>query len=105
MKAKHDKSIWQPQVEILLDLKKKLNDLKNNINTSEKKLPAKNKKAEPIHTPEQNGAALTDVMALEMAIAKQVFDIVKTEYFSFIIIMHSIYITLYRNFREILCEN
>lgn len=74
MKAKHDKSIWQPQVEILLDLKKKLNDLKNNVNTSEKKLPAKNKKVEPIHAPEQNGDALTDVMALEMAIAKQVLE-------------------------------
>ncbi|EFN64410.1 Methionyl-tRNA synthetase, cytoplasmic [Camponotus floridanus] len=71
LKAKRDKSIWQPQVEILLDLKKKLNDLKNNVNTSEKKLPAKNKKVEPIHAPEQNGDALTDVMALEMAIAKQ----------------------------------
>ncbi|KMQ99403.1 methionyl-trna cytoplasmic [Lasius niger] len=69
LKAKHDKSTWQPQVEILLDLKKKINDLKNNA--PEKKLPTKNKKAEPTHVPEQNGDALTDVVALEMAIAKQ----------------------------------
>ncbi|XP_072745898.1 methionine--tRNA ligase, cytoplasmic [Anoplolepis gracilipes] len=72
LKVKHDKNIWQPQVEILLDLKKKLNDLNvNNVNAPEKKLPAKNKKAEPTHVPEQNGDALTDVEALEMAIAKQ----------------------------------
>ncbi|KAL6441396.1 hypothetical protein ACFW04_003548 [Cataglyphis niger] len=71
LKAKHDKSVWQPQVEILLDLKKKLNDLKSNTNAPEKKLLVKNKKAEPIHVPEQNGDALTDVAALETAIAKQ----------------------------------
>ncbi|KAM0727801.1 Methionine--tRNA ligase, cytoplasmic [Formica fusca] len=73
LKAKHDKSIWQPQVEILLNLKKKLNDLKSNANANapEKKLPAKNKKVEPMHVPEQNGDALTDVAALETAIAKQ----------------------------------
>lgn len=87
MKAKNDKSIWQPQVEILLDLKKKLNDLKNNVNTSEKKIPVKNKKVEPMHTPEQNGDALTDVMALEMAIAKQVHTVKNITF------MHSIYIT------------
>ncbi|XP_070163017.1 methionine--tRNA ligase, cytoplasmic [Polyergus mexicanus] len=71
LKAKHDKSIWQPQVEILLNLKKKLNDLKSNTNAPEKKLLAKNKKVEPMHVPEQNGDTLTDVAALEMAIAKQ----------------------------------
>ncbi|XP_018339699.1 PREDICTED: methionine--tRNA ligase, cytoplasmic isoform X1 [Trachymyrmex septentrionalis] len=71
LKAKNDKSIWQPQVEILLDLKKKLTDLKSNANAPAKKSPAKNKKAEPMHVPEQNGNALTDVAALESAIAKQ----------------------------------
>ncbi|XP_011175606.1 methionine--tRNA ligase, cytoplasmic [Solenopsis invicta] len=71
LKAKHDKNVWQPQVEILLDLKKKLVDLKGNVNTPTKKSPAKNKKAEPMHVPEQNGDALTDVAALESAIAKQ----------------------------------
>ncbi|EZA60354.1 Methionyl-tRNA synthetase, cytoplasmic [Ooceraea biroi] len=76
LKAKHDKSVWQPQVAILLDLKKKLADLKGNVNVPEKKLPAKktpakNKKAEPTQVLEQNGDALTDVAALESAIAKQ----------------------------------
>lgn len=41
LKSKHEKSIWQPQVEILLDLKKKLAALKGVANTSEKN--AKNK--------------------------------------------------------------
>jgi len=58
----------------LLDLKKKLIDLKNNTNALEKRSPAKNKKAEPTHVPEQNGDALTDVTTLELAIAKQVLD-------------------------------
>ncbi|KAL0105250.1 hypothetical protein PUN28_016717 [Cardiocondyla obscurior] len=71
LKAKQDKSVWQPQVEILLDLKKKLISLKGNVNVPEKKSPAKNKKAEPTHVPEQNGDALTDATALESAIAKQ----------------------------------
>ncbi|XP_077270556.1 methionyl-tRNA synthetase 1 isoform X1 [Temnothorax americanus] len=73
LKAKHDKSVWQPQVEILLDLKKKLIDLKSNTNAPEKKSPPKNKKAEPKHVPEQNGEqnAPTDVAALKSAIAKQ----------------------------------
>ncbi|KAL6441398.1 hypothetical protein ACFW04_003548 [Cataglyphis niger] len=103
LKAKHDKSVWQPQVEILLDLKKKLNDLKSNTNAPEKKLLVKNKKAEPIHVPEQNGDALTDVAALETAIAKQVH--IKNRIF-FIAITHSIYVILnYCNFRPISCEN
>ncbi|XP_012534645.1 methionine--tRNA ligase, cytoplasmic [Monomorium pharaonis] len=71
LKGKHDKSVWQPQVEILLDLKKKLADLKGNVNVPAKKSPTKNKKVEPTHVPEQNGDALTDVAALESAIAKQ----------------------------------
>lgn len=58
----------------MLDLKKKLLDLKSNTNALEKKSPAKNKKAEPTHVPEQNGDALTDVTALESAIVKQVLD-------------------------------
>lgn len=74
MKAKHDKSVWQPEVEILLDLKKKLTNLKSNMNAPEKKSPAKNKKGESTHVPEQNGDALTDVALLESAIAKQVLD-------------------------------
>jgi len=77
LKAKHDKSVWQPQVEILIDLKKKLTDLKCNANAPAKKSPAKNKKAEPMHVPEQNGDFVTDVAALETAIAKQVLDVVK----------------------------
>lgn len=75
LKAKQDKSIWQPQVDILLDLKKKLSNLKVDSNKAEKKLPAKNKKDEPTHVPEQNGDALVDVAALESAIAKQVSNI------------------------------
>ncbi|XP_020291660.1 methionine--tRNA ligase, cytoplasmic isoform X2 [Pseudomyrmex gracilis] len=50
LKSKHEKSIWQPQVEILLDLKKKLAALKGVANTSEKN--AKNKKT-PVS--QQNG--------------------------------------------------
>lgn len=69
----------------MLNLKKKLNDLKSNANANapEKKLPAKNKKVEPMHVPEQNGDALTDVAALETAIAKQVLDIIKNRTFSY----------------------
>lgn len=77
MKVKNDKGVWQPQVEILLDLKKKLTDLKSNANAPAKKSPAKNKKAELMHMPEQNGDALTDVATLESAIAKQVLDVIK----------------------------
>jgi len=77
LKSKHDKSVWQPQVEILLDLKKKLTNLKGNVNVSEKKSPAKNKKPEPTQALEQNGDTLTDVAALEQAITKQVLKITK----------------------------
>ncbi|KAH0955052.1 hypothetical protein HN011_005185 [Eciton burchellii] len=71
LKSKHDKSVWQPQVEILLDLKKKLVNLKGNVNVSEKKSPVKNKKPEPTQALEQNGDTSTDVAALEQAITKQ----------------------------------
>ncbi|XP_067213985.1 methionine--tRNA ligase, cytoplasmic [Linepithema humile] len=71
LKAKHDKSVWQPQVDILVDLKKKLSNLKVDSNEPQKKSPTKIKKAEPTHVPEQNGDALMDVAALESAIAKQ----------------------------------
>lgn len=65
----------------MLDLKKKLVELKSNMNALQKKSPVKNKK-EPTHVPEQNGDALTDVAALESAIAKQVLDISKRYYLS-----------------------
>lgn len=41
----------------------------------EKKSPAKNKKVEPTHVPEQNGDALGMEATLESAIAKQVLDV------------------------------
>lgn len=89
LKVKNDKS-WRDELEVLLNLKKKLIDLKSSAsdtNAPEKKLSPKNRKAEPTHVPEQNGDALTDVAALQMAIAKQVLDIVKT---FLMIIIHSI---------------
>ncbi|XP_014475977.1 PREDICTED: methionine--tRNA ligase, cytoplasmic isoform X2 [Dinoponera quadriceps] len=47
LKAKHEKSVWQPQVEILLSLKKKLADLKVSApKAPEKNSPVKNKKVE-----------------------------------------------------------
>lgn len=73
LKVKNDKS-WRDELEVLLNLKKKLIDLKSSAsdtNAPEKKLSPKNRKAEPTHVPEQNGDALTDVAALQMAIAKQ----------------------------------
>lgn len=74
LKAKNDKT-WQDELKVLLNLKIKLVDFKSesgaNMRTLEKKLSPKNKKAEPMHVPEQNGDALTDVAELERAIAKQ----------------------------------
>lgn len=54
LKAKNDKSVWQPEVELLLNLKKKLADLKGN---AEKKSPAKNKKADSTNMQKQNAIA------------------------------------------------
>lgn len=50
LKSKHEKSIWQHQVEILLDLKKKLAALKGTASAAEKN--AKNKKTPVL---QQNG--------------------------------------------------
>lgn len=61
LKAKQDKSVWQPQVEILLSLKKKLADLKGSAaKAPEKKSPAKNKKADSTNVQKQNAAKLID---------------------------------------------
>nr|XP_003702412.1 PREDICTED: methionine--tRNA ligase, cytoplasmic [Megachile rotundata]XP_012138592.1 PREDICTED: methionine--tRNA ligase, cytoplasmic [Megachile rotundata] len=72
LKAKHDKTIWQPEVQILLNLKKKLTNLISGEKESKStESQPKNKKPEVVFVPEQNGDALTDVASLESAIAKQ----------------------------------
>lgn len=72
MKAKHDKSIWQPEVQILLNLKKKLSDLISGSSKPTEPSQPKNKKPEVVFVPEQNGGASVDIASLESAIAKQV---------------------------------
>lgn len=71
LKSKHDKSVWQPQVEILLKLKNKLTDLKRSTDKCDSISPTKNKKVESLYTPEQNGDTNADVTSLEAAIAQQ----------------------------------
>ncbi|KAL6258659.1 hypothetical protein P5V15_010612 [Pogonomyrmex californicus] len=72
LKTKNDESVWVPQYNILLDLQKELVEILNKEKSvCEKKSPVKNKKTEPMHVPEQNGDALTDITALELAISKQ----------------------------------
>ncbi|KAK2583490.1 hypothetical protein KPH14_009453 [Odynerus spinipes] len=71
LKSKHDKSVWQPQVEILLKLKNRLADLKRGKDKCDTTSPAKSKNVKPLHTPEQNGDTNTDAISLEAAIAKQ----------------------------------
>ncbi|XP_066603626.1 methionine--tRNA ligase, cytoplasmic [Prorops nasuta] len=73
LKAKEDKSVWKPQVDILLELKLKRNNM---IDPTVQEAPVKNKKAQSNsekHVPvsQQNGGASTDVASLEAAIAKQ----------------------------------
>ena len=71
LKAKHDKSIWQPEVQILLNLKKKLSDLMSGSSKPTESSQPKNKKPEVVFVPEQNGGASVDVASLESAITKQ----------------------------------
>ncbi|XP_076664866.1 methionyl-tRNA synthetase 1 isoform X3 [Andrena cerasifolii] len=71
MKAKHDKSVWQPEVQILLDLKKKLADLKSREGKPSESPSSKSKKPETVFVPEQNGDVSTDAATLESAITKQ----------------------------------
>lgn len=59
LKAKGDKSVWQPQVKILLDLKNRFAKLKEG-----------NKEA-PAPT-QQNGADSQEILELEAAVLKQV---------------------------------
>lgn len=68
MKSKHkdDKSIWQPEVEVLKALKKQLTDL----TISETKGKGKEKSPAKV-----NGADAANVAALEELIAKQVIRI------------------------------
>ena len=72
LKAKQDKSVWQPQVQILLQLKKQLADLQGP--TSKTQNPASNE-AKASKTPEaapiSNGDVKLDTTALEAEIAKQ----------------------------------
>ncbi|XP_053976451.1 methionine--tRNA ligase, cytoplasmic [Hylaeus volcanicus] len=71
LKAKHDKSVWLPEVQILLDLKKKLTDLKGGESKPSVPSQPKTKKPEPVPVPEQNGDVPTDIANLESSIAKQ----------------------------------
>lgn len=68
----HDKSVRQSHVGILDKLQNKLADLKQDTDKCDNAQSAKNKKVEPLHTPEQNGDTSTDVTSLEAAITKQV---------------------------------
>ncbi|XP_076293983.1 methionine--tRNA ligase, cytoplasmic-like [Lasioglossum baleicum] len=75
LKSKHDKSIWQPEVQILLDLKKKLADLIGGGTKSPEPVKtnkaAKTNKPQAVPVPEQNQEVSIDAAALEAAIAKQ----------------------------------
>lgn len=72
MKAKHDKSVWQPEVQILLDLKKKLADLKSREGKPSESPSSKSKKPETVFVPEQNGDVSKDAATLESTIITQV---------------------------------
>ena len=71
LKAKHDKSVWQPEVTILLELKKQLVSLQV-PETKPAKSPVKKAAKPEIIVPEQNGTVTEDVATLEAAIVKQV---------------------------------
>lgn len=66
LKAKQDKQIWQPQVQILLQLKKQLADLTESLTNTVNSSTIGDKN----NSPTQNGAV--DLAALENEIAKQV---------------------------------
>lgn len=71
LKSKHDKSVWQPEVQILLDLKKKLTDLKADEKRPAESTNLKKEKSQAVAVSAQNGDVSADVTALESAIVKQ----------------------------------
>ncbi|XP_033225521.1 methionine--tRNA ligase, cytoplasmic isoform X2 [Belonocnema kinseyi] len=72
LKARQDKSVWQPAVDVLLRLKKQLSSLQT-TESQPSKLPVNKKAAAPSIVPEQNGSISNseDIKILEAAIAKQ----------------------------------
>ncbi|KAI4504802.1 hypothetical protein M0802_000352 [Mischocyttarus mexicanus] len=64
----NDKNVQQPSVDVPAKMQNKQADLKQDTDKCD---TAKNKKIEPLHTPEQNGDTSTDINSLEAAIAKQ----------------------------------
>ncbi|XP_046604889.1 methionine--tRNA ligase, cytoplasmic isoform X1 [Neodiprion virginianus] len=72
LKAKGDKTIWQPQVQILLQLKKQLAELTSSTTKiNSQSTPVNAKKSVSAATSELNGGGGQDVATLEAAIAKQ----------------------------------
>ncbi|XP_076618591.1 methionyl-tRNA synthetase 1 [Colletes latitarsis] len=71
LKAKHNTSVWLPEVQILLDLKKKLADLKGDGSKSSTAPQSKTKKPEAVSVPEQNGDVTKEIANLESSITKQ----------------------------------
>ncbi|XP_043674180.1 methionine--tRNA ligase, cytoplasmic [Vespula pensylvanica] len=74
----HNESVQHSHVDIFDEPQNKLADLKQDTNNkmhflllADRALSARSKKAEPLHTPEQNGDTGTDVTSLEAAITKQ----------------------------------
>ncbi|XP_011500338.1 PREDICTED: methionine--tRNA ligase, cytoplasmic [Ceratosolen solmsi marchali] len=70
LKAKQGKDVWQPQVQILLDLKKKLAEFQVNSNVSGQ-ATAKSKSSSTAAAPEQNGNVTAEITELEAAVLKQ----------------------------------
>lgn len=70
--AKQDKSVWQPQVQILLELKKQLANLTEASSKSVNSLTIGAIKITETSTPIQNGIPTVSKASLEEAIAKQV---------------------------------
>ncbi|XP_015586892.1 methionine--tRNA ligase, cytoplasmic isoform X2 [Cephus cinctus] len=70
LKAKQDKSVWQPQVQILLQLKKQLADLTSNTGKTSDQAKEKHNST-PGVVLEQNGDGINGAADLEAAIAKQ----------------------------------
>ncbi|XP_012281975.1 methionine--tRNA ligase, cytoplasmic [Orussus abietinus] len=69
LKSKQEKSVWQPQVDVLLQLKKQLAEMKSNAGKTEAGRSV-NDKGQSAVTPQQNGTA-ADIAALEETVAKQ----------------------------------